>query len=604
MALSNVSNALRRLRPWGVLALLIRKIVKHFRYKKMMLAVPSNAQNARLTVTSEFPKTEELNIDRENILAQANLMLHDENIFFTFPYRTRGIERPWEFDPIENKYWPRRHYTERLLHDNDTPRDVKIVFEINRFKDLPALGQAALLTGDEKYAIEVERRILSWIEDNPFAQSVNWSSALEISIRLISWSTTLLLLKKAGFNIADNLKIQRSIYEQASYLAADLGTDKVISTNHLIGEAAGLYLTASLWECNEGRDYAQIAERILEREIVNQTFPDGVSREASSWYHQFTTHFFDLADRVATHQGNTFSSQYKTRLSKMKYFLNEMMVDDHVVRYGDADDGWVLFLDGDLDSWKSFIFGTSLIPATDSIRKYYPDTNLVAAHIGDAFLFLRAGAFGMGGAGFSSHAHDDLLSPIINLAGRAVLLDPGTFVYSGDPEKRMQYRCASAHNGIIIGNGTGAIPRKQFGWEQIRPDAHILDTTFSDTEVKIIASYGEWPQHRRTITINHISALIEDHFLQPFAQRCEWRFHLAPEWTIEDETLRQGHYHFQNLSGDRLNIELSGEFETIHIESYDYSSSYLVAHPATMLRLTTPNPSGIYTIHLSIQRAA
>ncbi len=242
MAFTNIKNSLRQLRFFGVFGMVVRKIAKWRRYKTMLLAVPNNDLVATLKKSQDFSPDDKLSLDRETILAHADAMLRDENIFFSFPYRTIGIDRPWEFDPIENKYWPRRHYTERKLHDKDTPKDVKIVFEINRFKDLPTLGQAAFLTNDERYAREVERRLLYWIEENPFANSVNWSSALEISIRLISWTATLLLLEKAGFNIADNPKIQRSVYEQACYLAADLGTDKVISTNHLIGEAAGYTL--------------------------------------------------------------------------------------------------------------------------------------------------------------------------------------------------------------------------------------------------------------------------------------------------------------------------------------------------------------------------
>lgn len=570
----------------------------------MLRTVPSSSEVAVLKEQQEFPRTEELNVGSVNILAQADAMLRDENIFFSFPYRTKRIDRPWEFDPIENKSWPRRHYTEHKLHDTDTPKDVKIVFEINRFKDLPILGQAALLTSDEKYAFEVERRMLSWIEDNPFALSVNWSSALEISIRLISWTATLLLLKKAGFNTADNPKIQRSIYEQVCFLSADLGTDKVISTNHLIGEAVGLFIISSLWEFDKNENYAQAAKRMLEREIIKQTFPDGVTREASSWYHQFVTHFFDLANRVATSQKNPFDQQFQTRLSGMKSFLPAMTVANRIVRYGDADDGWALFLEGDLERWKNVIFGASSVSATAATRNYYPDTKLVAAHLGDAFLILRAGAFGMGGAGFSSHAHDDFLSPIIYFSGKPVLADPGTFIYSGDPKKRRQYRIASAHNGIIFGDTIAALPKKQFGWLKVRPDAIIHETAFTDSGAKVTASYGEWPQHLRTIKLSQNNAVIEDRFQEPISTKCKWMFHLAPEWELDNGTSPDGNYRFRNASGEHLYIVLRGNFETTKIEPYDYSPSYLVSVPGTMLRLTASNPSDIYSIELTLSKHA
>jgi hypothetical protein len=604
MVITDLTNAVSRLGISGMFRLTLRKIDRSLNYKRMLRSVLQNDMVVVLKDRLIGTPIAELQKDWEAILHRADAMLRDDNIFFTFPYRIHGIDRPWEFDPIESKHWPHRHYTERQLHAQDTPRDVKIVFEINRFKDLPALGQAAFLTREAKYADEVERRLLSWIDENPFANSVNWSSALEISIRLISWTTTLLLLNEAGFQVSKNPKIQRSIYEQISYLAADLGTDKVVSTNHLIGEAAGLFVVASLWEFKDNKRFARLAHEILEQEIVKQTFEDGVTQEASSWYHQFVTHFFDLADRVASSHNNPFSSQYKTRLSKMKAFLESMTIDSAVVRYGDSDDGWALFLEGDIEVWKDHIFGFAS-PKEISPLHYYPNAKVATAYLNDAFLFLRAGTFGMGGAGFSSHAHDDFLSPIIYLAGIPVLVDPGTFVYSGDSEKRAQYRIAIAHNGLILGNSSTAIPRKQFGWQTVRPDAIIHEASSNVSEITVTASYGEWSQHQRKITVNPISALIEDQFLQSIHQQCEWRLHLSPEWEIENGSsnpLSSNEYHFRTNSGDKLTIRLHGNFETTTIESYDYSPSYLVAQSGTMLRMTTSSPAGAYAIQLSIDR--
>jgi Heparinase II/III-like protein len=184
-----------------------------------------------------------------------------------------------------------------------------------------------------------------------------------------------------------------------------------------------------------------------------------------------------------------------------------------------------------------------------------------------------------------------------------VLVDPGTFVYSGDPEKRTLYRKASAHNGLVFGTGTGAIPRKQFGWEQIRPDAVMLETTFKDSEAKVTASFGEWPQHQRTIKIDHSSALIEDRFMEPIHERCEWRLHLAPEWIMDETPEPQGRCHFRTTYGDSLMINVDSSFETINIESYDYSPCYLVAETGILLRLTTPDPAGIFSIHITIDKS-
>jgi hypothetical protein len=225
----------------------------------------------------------------------------------------------------------------------------------------------------------------------------------------------------------------------------------------------------------------------------------------------------------------------------------------------------------------------------------------VSAHLEDAFLFLRAGEFGMGGAGFSSHSHDDFLSPIIYLDTIPVLVDPGTFVYNGNPARRAEFREANAHNGIIVGKNTGAVQRMNFGWNWIRPNAKILETSFTAQEGSVTAQYGEWSTHKRTVKINQKAALIVDRFSERLHKQCEWRFYFAAEWTIE----KQSDMEYSGLTnvGDRLSIKLNGLFESVDIQPYDFSPSYSVAMPATMMRLSSSAPEGVFEILITFDRA-
>ena len=590
-----------RLGPTQFLGLAWRKFRKRAGYNRMLRDVPRSNTTAHWRDIVPAFQTQNLSADHAAILAKADAMLRDENCFFTFPYRFRRIDRPWEFDPMERKYWPRRRYSEQALHAEDTPQDVKIVWEINRFKDLPTLGQAAVLTNEKKYAEEAQERMRSWVHENPFAQTINWASSLEISIRLIAWTTTIALLKKAGLLTEVPHEIARSIFEQASYLDNDLSTDKVVPTNHLIGEAAGLYIISSLWEFPKSREFVAGAKRILEREMLRQTFPDGVTREASSWYHQFVTDFCDLAQRVGPLAQDSWSEQFRGRLAGMKAFVNAMTVDGELVRYGDADDGWALWLEGNRAFWIDAIYGPPVTLAVEPPAFFQLPSQVVSARVEASFLFLRAGAFGMGGNGASSHAHDDFLSPIIYLDGRPVLVDPGTFVYNGDRENRTKYRMAEAHNGIIIGSGTGAVQRMNFGWHEVRPDAKILKADFASDAATVTAEYGEWARHSRTIRIKLASAVITDEFKSPSSLPCRWFLHLAPEWKLTEQEFNG--YRFQNAGGQSLHLALHGPFDKIEVATYDFSPSYRVQVPATMIQLSAQHPSREYVIRLTIDSA-
>jgi len=530
----------------------------------------------------------------------------NETAYFSFSYITDEIDRPWEFDPLEGKYWPRRHYTEKNLHSPDTPSDVKIVWEINRFKDLPTFAQAALITHEEKYAMEIERRIISWIDENPFASTINWASALEISIRLVSWTASLVLLRQAGFPVHENPKIARSVFEQVTYLAGDLSIDKIVPTNHLIGEAAGLFVVSLLWDFDTAKVFSRIARSILESEIIRQTFSDGVTREASGWYHQFVTHFFDLAERTAARSGDSMSAQYLDRLAKTKTYLSAITIAGDVIRYGDCDDGWAIYFEADMEEWKSYIFGpAATAPAFE--HGHFPVSEHAAFHVEDSFCFLRAGNFGMGGAEFSSHAHDDYLSPIIFLNGIPVVVDPGTYVYNGDPKSRRKYRGETAHNGLVLAGINTAEQKMNFGWRRVRPGAHLAEVSFIDaiTSPKpLIATYGqcgEWRDITRYVALTKDMAIIRDEFNRPENNpQADWRFHLHPGWEHE-MTMDSGTIVFTNKLGQRIVFVFKGEFDMKQVEVYDFSPSYRVEQKALLVHLTASAPHGAYEVRIAME---
>ena len=98
------------------------------------------------------------------IIERADAMLADENYVFTFIHHLKNISDPWNYDPLENKYWQKKRYEETRVHSPESPKDVKIVWEINRFKYLPLLAEAAYLTKEKKYVDEIQWRLLSWID--------------------------------------------------------------------------------------------------------------------------------------------------------------------------------------------------------------------------------------------------------------------------------------------------------------------------------------------------------------------------------------------------------------------------------------------------------
>ncbi|MGH9583647.1 MAG: heparinase II/III family protein, partial [Bryobacteraceae bacterium] len=63
----------------------------------------------------------------------------------------------------------------------------KFVWELNRHQHLVLLAQAFLFTREDKFTREIFVQLESWLDQNPFQCGINWSSALEVAFRALSW---------------------------------------------------------------------------------------------------------------------------------------------------------------------------------------------------------------------------------------------------------------------------------------------------------------------------------------------------------------------------------------------------------------------------------
>jgi hypothetical protein len=576
-AIQELYRSLAKLGARGTLLLIAAKQAKKGRIVRLLQNSVGNAilKIASAPADAAPPSESELAV----ITEKAEAMLRDENFFFTFIYKTKDIPDVWNFDPLEEKYWPKRHYEETRVHSADTPRDVKIVWEINRFKDLPILALAAYCTKEKKYADEIERRMLSWIEGNPFGKSVNWSSPLELAVRGISWTTSLRLLSMAGFSLHKNELISSAIWQHAAYIRAALSTDKIVRSNHLIGETAGLYILSSFFDFPEANEFRILALNLFQDSVLKQTYSDGVSKESSGWYHSFVTDFADVVQRTALNNDDLLSEDFQARFEKMSIYRNSIYATDGaIVKFGDFDNGKAIDL---ASGWRSLVFGASQFETTET-RNIFSEAKHIAARIDTNYLFVRSGEFGWGGAGFSSHAHDDILAPVLYMHRQPILIDPGTYVYNGDPENRDKFRVAQAHNMIIVDGKMGVGTKSSFGWDKVRPPASI--DFFTETEEEIIAeaSYGEYKgEHLRRYTLTKERFVLEDHFEMKGRHTLESHFHFHPRWRVEKQgekkfllhDFRAHEFLFELIEGE-------GEFE---VAAYDYSSSYMEKSPAHKL---------------------
>jgi len=93
------------------------------------------------------------------------------------------------------------------------------------------------------------------------------------------------------------------------------------------------------------------------------------------------------------------------------------------------------------------------------------------------------------------HAHADALSIQVAANGHTVLVDPGTYTYTGSKELRDWFRSAQAHNTVTLNGQSHSVPDGAFTWKSIA-ECRLLDWVTADNYDSISA---ETAGIRRTI---------------------------------------------------------------------------------------------------------
>src|SRR4051812_29879250 len=286
------------------------------------------------------------------LVAAADRIVEGRFSFFDLDDAQLGNPPQWNRDPLTHRVAETRRAATLDYRDERVVGNIKYLWEQNRHLHLPVLAQAYVLTGDARYADTIRAHIDSWIEQCPQGRGANWASALELGIRLINWSITWQLIGGARARMfaseegaAFRDRWLRSVFEQSRMVANNLSRFSS-ANNHLIGEAAGVYVAATTWPLwGDLRHWGERCRRILEEECLRQNAPDGGNREQAFAYQTFVLDFLIIAGLAARAHGENFSPLYWRRLEVMIDFLASMTdVAGRLPNVGDADDGFVVKL--------------------------------------------------------------------------------------------------------------------------------------------------------------------------------------------------------------------------------------------------------------------
>ena len=459
---------------------------------------------------SRWPDTAEQIVEQANRICDGRFdLLGLKNLSFGDPI-------DWHYEPVSGKRIPLEHWSKLDYLDAAVAGDKKITWELNRHQYFMKLGQAYALTGDKRYANTFENHLESWMDANPPKLGINWASSLEVAFRSISWLWGLYFFKDAVPAKTRNRALQ-FLYLNARHLESYLSTYFSPNT-HLTGEALGLfYLGTLLPEFGEAKRWQDLGSQILIDQIPIHVRDDGVYFEQSSYYHRYTTDFyiqFLLLSRANNFPLPETVEQTVTRL--LDHLMYITRPDGTTPLFGDDDGGRLAMLDvraandfraslatgaalfarGDYKFVSAnaaeellWLLGVDGLQKYDSIEAHEP-AELSKAFRDGGYFVMRDGwtnksnylLFDCGPHGSLNcgHAHADALSFELAANGRTVLVDPGTYTYTGSKQLRDWFRSSQAHNTITLDGVSSSVPDGAFTWKTVS-ECRLLDWVSTDS---------------------------------------------------------------------------------------------------------------------------
>ncbi len=546
-----------------------------------------------------------------------------------------GVPTAWNRDPETGVSGPAVYAGDIAITNRQLVGDIKHVWELNRHLHLVRLAQAWSLTGDVRWLHALEQQLRSWLDQCPPLTGPNWTSSLELGIRLINWSlvwqlaggeASLLFAGESGQKLrADWLD---SIHAHCRSIARHLSRHSS-ANNHLIGELAGLYVGASTWPCwKESGDWLAQARRELEHEAQIQFSRDGVNREQAFAYHIFSSEFLFVAGLMGQATGNPFPRPFWASLQRALRFLRSVRdIGGNVPNVGDADDGCVFRLDASgmdraaqLLALGDTVFGGAadkhpgvqwLLHALPGKR---PDCDPHEVDTGWAFpeggYFLFGNHFGepseikglldcgpLGYLGIAAHGHADALALTLSIAGEECLIDSGTYSYWQDQKWRDYFRGTSSHNTVRIDGLDQSVSGGRFMWLR-KAHAHIERMPSSPQDFDFRGSHGGYTRladpvrHARSVRFDGASntLTVRDEVSGRKPHKVEQFWHFAPELDVRLTS------HGLSVRGKRFVLQLQASGADLQLELVRgaenpplgwCSRTYESKRPCEVLRITS-----------------
>jgi hypothetical protein len=534
----------------------------------------------------------------------------------------------WYLDPVRALRFPRGvpYKAWKLYEMRPGSADVKYPWELARCQHFIPLGQAFRLSGDDRFAREIADELDDFVEANPIGVGVNWTCTMDVALRAVSWAIGLELVHDSRTLDRERwARAYSALFDHGVFIRGNLENTYEVTSNHFLSNVVGLWFLAAVFaDLPAGAEWSAFARTALEQEIDVQVLPDGADFESSVPYHRLVAELFLGSARLAEYQGAPLSAHYLSRVRDMAEYLAAVMRPDGLMpQVGDADDGRLHVLTGcgqttpqdgrhllgaagamfdnpgwlalaaEEGTWEAAWWGFDALPAAhprQPVSKLFPDAGVAVMRAGSHYLLVTNASVGT--KGFGNHKHNDQLSFEFHAGGMPLIVDPGSYVYTGDADARNRFRSTVYHSTLSIDGveQNEMNPEWLFRLFESAKAEHISFEDRADAIEYVGRHHGyerltEPVTHERVLRLHKVSGRLEiaDRLSGSGGHDLQWRFHLAPGIGAEQSDERT------------VGLSAPGGCWTLHcppglrmaIVPAEYSPSYGVAQPCFAIELST-----------------
>lgn len=491
------------IRSWapGVPSATPEEVAQYFRTRSSPTFYPA--------LVRDLPET----LQRANEVIGGTLPLFQDRV--TFEGQPQWLKDWRSGNAVAESHWS------RISNSPEQGRvDARTIWELNRLHWLIPVAQALRLTGEEAYGTFIETTLKYWTEKNPYGHTINWTSGLEVAVRLHVFLWVFYSL--VGWQKADPAAILRlfySILEHAKYIHKHIAwTTELIANDHLLGEAAGLWLAGRLFpEVSQAAVWTKRGEEILSREARRQFSVNGAYFMRSWNYHRFALTWYGVCVSLGRLNSWQLPRPWEDLLERSAPVLLAAQGKEGFPNWGDEDSGSLF--GGPPPDEVDFVAALSHLPGTGAglTARWHglPATPGLTAGTdhATASLLQPDGIYVIRAPGvrvdfvaqpLEQYGHADALHVGLVHKGERVLVDPGTRLYTLPAAERSWIRSTLAHNTVGVDGLDQAEQHRYFRWCSSIPTASRVvasDQQLTAVEATHLGYARVGVVHRRAVVL-------------------------------------------------------------------------------------------------------